>query len=143
MVAASVVVNGTAYTSDAGGTVTATLATGRVEIVVSKEGFAPVRSPLVLAPGQEQSFEMELQGNLEETVTVSATRTDQRVEGQPMRVEVVPGEEVLEKIYDDAGGRLDAAQRDERAPGADHLAVARPCQCPHPGSPRTLYANPG
>jgi iron complex outermembrane receptor protein len=96
--AASVVVNGTAYTSDASGIVTATLAAGRVEIVVSKEGFAPVRSSLVLAPGQEQSVEVELQGNLEETVTVSATRTDQRVEDQPMRVEVVPGEEVQEKI---------------------------------------------
>src|SRR5574339_35507 len=35
---------------------------------------------------------------IEESVTVTATRTDRRIEDQPMRVEVVPGEEVQEKI---------------------------------------------
>jgi outer membrane receptor for ferrienterochelin and colicins len=96
--AASVLVNGTPYTSDADGNVIAKAAAGPVEILVVKDGFAPVRSSLVLAAGQEQNVEVELPEGLEETVTVSATRTDKRVEDQPMRVEVVPGEEVQEKI---------------------------------------------
>ena len=96
--AASIVVNGTLYTSDAAGNVVAEIAAGPVEILVTKEGFAPVKSALVLAAGQEQAVEVELPESLEETVTVSATRTDKRVEDQPMRVEVVPGEEVQEKI---------------------------------------------
>jgi iron complex outermembrane receptor protein len=69
-----------------------------VDILVAKEGFAEVRSSLVLAAAQEQDVRVELPENFEETVTVSATRTDTRVEDQPMRVEVVPGEEVQEKI---------------------------------------------
>ena len=96
--AASVIVNGAPYTSDANGNIVAKAAAGPVEIVVLKDGFAPVKSSLVLAAGQEQSVEVELPESLEETVTVSATRTDKRVEDQPMRVEVVPGEEVQEKI---------------------------------------------
>jgi iron complex outermembrane receptor protein len=96
--AASVVVNGTTHTSDASGRVLAKVAAGSVEILVVKDGFAQVRSSLALAAGQEQDVEVELQESFEETVTVSATRTDARVEDQPMRVEVVPGEEVQEKI---------------------------------------------
>jgi outer membrane receptor for ferrienterochelin and colicins len=95
---ASVVLNGTPHTSDAGGNVVAKIAPGPVEILVVKDGFAQVRSSLVAAAGQERQVDVELSDALEETVTVSATRTDKRVEDQPMRVEVVPGEEVQEKI---------------------------------------------
>src|SRR5687767_7585675 len=35
---------------------------------------------------------------IEESVTVTATRTDRRIEDVPVRVEVVPSEEVQEKI---------------------------------------------
>src|SRR5688572_13947444 len=35
---------------------------------------------------------------IEESVTVTATRTDRRIEDEPVRVEVVPSEEVQEKI---------------------------------------------
>lgn len=96
--AASVIVNGTTHTSDAGGNVVATAAPGRVEILVVKEGFAEERSSLVLVAGRDQAVDVELREEFEETVTVSATRTNTRLEDQPMRVEVVPGEEVQEKI---------------------------------------------
>jgi outer membrane receptor for ferrienterochelin and colicins len=96
--AASVVVNGTPYNSDAGGNVVANVAAGPVEILVVKGGFAQVRSSVVLVAGREQTVEVELPDEFEETVTVSATRTNTRLEDQPMRVEVVPGEEVQEKI---------------------------------------------
>ena len=95
---ASVVVNGTPLTSDASGNVVAKVAAGTVEIVVVKEGFGQVTSSVLLGAGQERQVEVELSENLEETVTVSATRNYKRVEDQPMRVEVVPGEEVQEKI---------------------------------------------
>ena len=35
---------------------------------------------------------------IEESVTVTATRTDRRIEDEPTRVEVVPSDEVQEKI---------------------------------------------
>jgi len=93
-----VIVNGTAHTSDASGNVVATASPGRVEIVVVKEGFAEERSSLVLVAGRDQAVDVELREEFEEVVTVSATRTNTRLEDQPMRVEVVPGEEVQEKI---------------------------------------------
>ena len=55
---------------------------------------------MTISPRQTQPVVVTLdrQPTLEEEVIVSATRTNKRVEDQPMRVEVVPGEEVQEKI---------------------------------------------
>jgi outer membrane receptor for ferrienterochelin and colicins len=95
---ASVAVGTAKYTSDAAGKVTASLPAGMVEILVTKAGFADLKSTLMLRAGETQDVTFELQEEFEETVTVSATRTETRLEDQPMRVEVVPGEEVQEKI---------------------------------------------
>ena len=58
-----------------------------------------MRSTLTLTAGQQQEIEVELQpDSFEETVTVSATRTDKRLEDQPMRVEVLAREEIEEKM---------------------------------------------
>jgi iron complex outermembrane receptor protein len=48
-------------------------------------------APVALASAQEPI-------TIEEEVVVTATRTDRRLEDEPLRVEVVPGEEVQEKI---------------------------------------------
>jgi outer membrane receptor for ferrienterochelin and colicins len=96
--AASVVVNGTPYVTGADGRVVVTVAAGPVEMVVAKDGFGPARQALVLAPGQQQDVEVELPEEFEETVTVSATRSNTRLDDQPMRVEVVGADEVQEKI---------------------------------------------
>jgi outer membrane receptor for ferrienterochelin and colicins len=47
------------------------------------------------APAQDTDKEPV---KIEESVTVTATRTDRRIEDEPVRVEVVPSEEVQEKI---------------------------------------------
>jgi outer membrane receptor for ferrienterochelin and colicins len=97
---AEVVVNGVTSRTGADGIVTASVSAGAVEITVVKEGFAPVTTSVKVAAGQTQRVLVELEETLEleEEVIVTATRTETRLEDQPMRVEVVPGEEVQEKI---------------------------------------------
>lgn len=97
---ADVVVNGTTLKTDAEGIASTAVTPGAVDITIVKEGFAPVTTTVTVAAGQTQTVLVDLQAQPthEEEITVSATRTDKRVEDQPMRVEVVPGEEVQEKI---------------------------------------------
>jgi iron complex outermembrane receptor protein len=89
------------YTTSPGGEVTATVNAGTaVTITVVKDGFEPLTSSLTVAAGQTQTvvFELRPRVAIEEDVIVSATRTNTRLEDQIMRVEVVPGDEVQEKI---------------------------------------------
>ena len=97
---ADVVVNGMTQRTGADGIVSVAVAPGTVEITVVKDGFAPVSSRLKVAAGRTQPVLVDLaeEPRIEDDVIVSATRTDRRLEDQPMRVEVVPGEEVQEKI---------------------------------------------
>ncbi len=97
---ADVVIAGKSFTTAPNGIASATVTAGLVEITVNKEGYLPARISVTIAPRQTQPVVVTLdrQPTLEEEVIVSATRTNKRVEDQPMRVEVVPGEEVQEKI---------------------------------------------
>jgi iron complex outermembrane receptor protein len=97
---ADVAIGGAKHTTTPKGIVSVAVAPGRVEISVSKEGYLPVKIDVTIAAGRTQPVVVTLdrQPTLEEQVIVSATRTNKRVEDQPMRVEVVPGEEVQEKI---------------------------------------------
>jgi len=96
---AQVVVDGHTSETDAEGRVTLQVAPGEVHITVIKEGFNPVTLSATAAPGPTQtiSVTLERQAALEEHVTVSATRTDKRMEDQPMRVEVLDAEDIEEK----------------------------------------------
>lgn len=70
-------------------------------VTVVKEGFISVSTDLTLTPGVEQTLTVELvaQLDVEEQVTVvGATRNERRVEDQAMRVEVLPREEIEEKM---------------------------------------------
>ncbi len=97
---ASVVINGMTYTTDDLGTMSVAVAAGSVEISVVKEGFAPATASVELSAGQRQQVlvELETAPSVEETVSVSATRTDARLEDQPMRVEVLSRDEIEEKM---------------------------------------------
>jgi outer membrane receptor for ferrienterochelin and colicins len=97
---AEVIVTGMTYRTDKNGNVSISVPAGLAQITVVKEGFAPLTSSVTLAAGQRQPvlFELQKQPEIQEEVFVSATRTNKRVEDQPLRVEVVPGEEVQEKI---------------------------------------------
>ena len=98
---AEVVVAGTSHRTDAAGTSTVVISAGNVDITVVKPGFVPVSTSVQVGAGATQDVivELELQPNLEESVTVVAsTRTDKRLEDQPMRVEVLAREEIEEKM---------------------------------------------
>lgn len=98
---AEVVVAGTTHRTDASGTTTFTTAPGAVDVAVVKAGFAPATASVQLAGGvlREVVVELERHPTIEEMVTVvSSTRTDKRLEDQPMRVEVLAREEIEEKM---------------------------------------------
>jgi len=96
---AAVTAAGMRATTDADGTVTFTLPQGRADVVVTKEDFDPNAAPVQIRGGQQSRLDvmLEPESELEENVVVSATRTEQRVQDIPLRVEVVPPEEVQEK----------------------------------------------
>jgi iron complex outermembrane receptor protein len=97
---ATVTVAGTPYTTDKTGVVEVTTSIGTVRIEVSHEGFFTVTKdvPITGTPGQRIVVRLEAAPMHEEEVTVSATRTDKRLEDQAMRVEVLEREEIEEKM---------------------------------------------
>jgi outer membrane receptor for ferrienterochelin and colicins len=97
---AEVVVAGKTHVTDARGEIRIEVDPGPIELTVIKAGFAPVTTTITVAASQQQAVTIELEKppTIEETVTVSATRTDKRIEDQPMRVEVLDREEIEEKL---------------------------------------------
>ena len=97
---AEVIVNGASYKTDVNGIVVVPVAAGTVEITVIKTGFAPASASVQVQASQQQPviFDLTAQPTVREEVTVSATRTDKRLEDVPMRVEVLGAEEIEEKV---------------------------------------------
>ena len=98
---AEIVVAGTTHRTDSTGTTTIVTVSGSIDITVLKPGFATTTASVQVAAGATQDVVVELQPrpSLEESVTVVAsTRTDRRLEDQPMRVEVLAREEIEEKM---------------------------------------------
>ena len=97
---AQVTAGGMKQTTDADGVVTLALPPGRVDVVVTKADFDPGAAQIDVRAGTESRIDVDLEpeSELEENVVVSATRTEQRIGDIPLRVEVVPAEEVGEKI---------------------------------------------
>jgi outer membrane receptor for ferrienterochelin and colicins len=96
---AQVIIGGKTTETDASGQLTLEVPPGPVEVTVVKEGYNPVTvsATATLGPPQEIPIVLERQTAIEEHVTVSATRTDKRFEDQPMRVELLDAEEIVEK----------------------------------------------
>ncbi len=98
---ADVVVSGKTQPTDASGTAQIQLAAGEAELTVVKSGYLPVTVNVRVTAGVEQDVTIDLQAapTHEENVTVVATtRTNKRLEDQPMRVEVLDREEIEEKM---------------------------------------------
>jgi iron complex outermembrane receptor protein len=95
-----VLAGGVRAVTDAAGTVTLRLPEGRVDVIVTRTGFDPAAAPVDVRAGSETRIEIAMvpQSEIAETVIVSATRAERRIEDEPLRVEVVPEEEVQEKI---------------------------------------------
>jgi iron complex outermembrane receptor protein len=96
---AQIVVVGNTAETGTDGRITLQLPAGTIDITVIKEGFNPVSVTVTVEDGTGQVVPvvLERQAAIEEHVTVSATRTDKRIEDQPMRVEVLEAEEIQEK----------------------------------------------
>jgi iron complex outermembrane receptor protein len=97
---ASVTINGIAHPAGADGRLQLDVAAGTVVIVAVKEGLAPASVTVDLRAGESRTVTIDLkpQEELEEHLTVVATRTDKRIEDQAMRVEVLDREEIEEKL---------------------------------------------
>jgi iron complex outermembrane receptor protein len=97
---ADVTVNRIVYRTDAEGRVVVSVPAGALDIVVTKEGFAPSTASVQLQSGQELQVVIDLKRQLrvEEQVTVSATRTDRRLQDEAMRIEVLSRKELEEKL---------------------------------------------
>ena len=96
---ANVTVNGISVKTDVSGIALASVALGRVEVNVTKEGFLPGAASMLVNEPREWQLIIELQRQpvVEEEITVHATRTDARLQDSPTRVEVLGTEEIEEK----------------------------------------------
>jgi iron complex outermembrane receptor protein len=98
---AEVFVAGATHQTDVTGTVQIQVPAGAVELTVVKSGYVATTAKVTVTAGAQQQVTVDLQPEptLEETVTVVATtRTNKRLEDQPMRVEVLAREEIEEKM---------------------------------------------
>ena len=96
---ATVSVNGKTFATDRTGTVAVPVALGKAEVKVTKEKFFPAMAAIVIDEIREWGLTVELepQTEVEEEITVHATRTDVRLQDLPTRVEVLDQEEIDEK----------------------------------------------
>lgn len=86
--------------TDDRGLATLRLPPGEQRLVVGRAGFRSDTLVLVLRAGQDTTIVARLQEQRAEleTVVVSATRGERRVEDTPLRVEVIDEEEIAEKV---------------------------------------------
>lgn len=82
--------------SDEAGAATFSVAPGEHDIAIEAPGFVPAVGHASVEAGPPVTVEVSMQA-LEESVTVSATRSPTRLEDQPLRVEVIDREEIEEK----------------------------------------------
>jgi outer membrane receptor for ferrienterochelin and colicins len=84
----------------ASGEVTLGAPEGATEIIVERFGFAAKRVPVTVRAGAETRIVVQLEEEavVTENVVVTATRTTQRIQDLPLRVEVIPQEEIDEKL---------------------------------------------
>ena len=98
---AEVVVGGARQYTDSTGAAQVQVPAGEVELTIIKDGYVTMTVKVMVGADAQQDVRVDLQPKptLEETVTVvAATRTNKRLEDQPMRVEVLAREEIEEKM---------------------------------------------
>jgi outer membrane receptor for ferrienterochelin and colicins len=97
---ARVTFNGETLKTGSDGVATAPVPLGAVKVVVVKDGYLPSTSALEVNAAREWIVRVELQlaENVEEEITVYATRNDVRIQDSPLRVEVLQQDEIEEKM---------------------------------------------
>ena len=141
---AQVVATGVTRVTDGKGIVSFEVVPGAIEITVLKDGYVPVTTSVQAIGGRAQPLvvTLEPQPTHEEEVIVSATRTGKRVEDQPLRVEVVPGEEVQEKIMMTPGDVSMLLNETNGLRVQTTSPVARGRERADPGPARPIHADP-
>jgi outer membrane receptor for ferrienterochelin and colicins len=96
---AAVTINGRTTRTGEDGVASTTIPPGTVEIQVTKDGYYPSHASLTVDTVKEFAVRIELQPKEQEreTITVSATRTDARIQDSPLHVEVLQREEIEEE----------------------------------------------
>jgi iron complex outermembrane receptor protein len=96
---ASVSVGGRLADTNSSGVVSLPAPLGSVEISVKKEGFLPAKTRVIVGEAREWRVSVELQPAeaVKAEITVSATRTEARLQDVPTRVETLDQEEIEEK----------------------------------------------
>jgi outer membrane receptor for ferrienterochelin and colicins len=96
---AEVFVNDVRLRTDATGIGTISLPFGHAKIEAMRDGFFPATTTIVIDEAREYVVTLELRPkeNVEEQITVHATRTDVRIQDSPVRVEVLDRDEVEEE----------------------------------------------
>jgi len=98
---AEVVVAGTTRLTDADGVVVLRVPGGEIQVTVVRDEFIPITVSLEVIAGQEHVVQVQLEPQVaveEEVTVVASTRTERRIEDQPMRVEALNREEIEEKM---------------------------------------------
>ena len=96
---ATVRVNGVTTRTDSNGIAISRVVPGTVAVNVTKDGFVPGGTSVVVDEAREWQIVLELQRlpTEHEEITVHATRTEGRLADSPTRVEVLGAEEIEEK----------------------------------------------
>ncbi len=102
---ANVKLNGQTARTGPDGIATASVPLGTMRVNVSREGFHPSAANLRIDEAREWVVKVELTPaeEVEEEVTVYATRNDARIQDAPVRVEVLQREEIEEKMLMNPG----------------------------------------
>lgn len=97
---AEVTVNGHTVRTKDDGMAAVMTRLGEVKISVTKEGFFPASTSVVADAAREWRVRIELQPqkSVEDQIKVYATRNDVRIQDSPLHVEVLPREEIEEKM---------------------------------------------
>ena len=98
--AAEVTARDTTVMTDPRGIAVLRLPAGEHTLRVEKPGYRPAERAMVLRSAADTAVTIELEGAVmeHEAIIVSSTRTDRRIEDEPIRVEVIGREEIEEKL---------------------------------------------
>ena len=97
---AHIQIGGARATTSAAGVAILQALAGASTLVVGRDGYIEKSLPIVVVAGQTTSVTVELDAapTITEEVVVTATRSDKRIQDEPLRVEVLGREEIEEKM---------------------------------------------
>ena len=96
-----VVVLGETTTTDAAGVARLDVPAGATLVSIARNGFVSMTVSVLVVAGETRRVDVQLEPDVsvaEEVIVVASTRSDRRIDAQPLRVEVLNREEIEEKM---------------------------------------------